>query len=141
MIYMPGQDRQPHKACRQCTSPHHWHTCIAQVQCAHNQVLGLFQHSNIPSQCVLSTEPGGQGPLLKGVVYGSRLLEDVPEGHRHPPTQLGDEQAVCSIVGHFTPCWLTLQNCRIFHISILLVCKKLKGGAKIENSNHEHFKT
>ena len=38
MIYLPGQDRRPHRACRQCTSPHHWHTCI--LHCANNWVLG-----------------------------------------------------------------------------------------------------
>lgn len=59
---------------------------------------------------MLPTEPWGQGPLLKRIVDGSGLLEDVPEGHRHPPAQLSDEQAVRSIVRHFTPCWLALLD-------------------------------
>ena len=57
---------------------------------------------------MLPTEPWRQGPLLKGVVDGGRLLEDVAKGDCHPPAQLGDEQTVRSIVCHFPPCWLTL---------------------------------
>ena len=56
-----------------------------------------------PSQCVLPTESGGQRPLLKGVVDGGGLFEDVPQSHRHASAQLGDKQAVSSIVGHLTP--------------------------------------
>ena len=59
--------------------------------------------SSTPSQCVLPTESGGQRPLLKGVVDGGGLFEDVPQSHRHASAQLGDKQAVSSVVGHLTP--------------------------------------
>merc|ERR1719323_1534137 len=59
--------------------------------------------TGVPSQCVLPTESGGERPLLKGVVDGGGLFEDVPQGHRHASAQLGDKQAVSSIVGHLTP--------------------------------------
>merc|ERR1719370_2648952 len=39
--------------------------------------------AGVPSQCVLPAEPWGQGPFLKRVVDGGRLLEDVPKGDRH----------------------------------------------------------
>ena len=69
----------------------------------------------VPSQCVLPTEPWGQGSLLKGVVNGGGLLEDVPEGDRHPPAQLCDEQPVRGVVCHFPPCWLALGRARFIN--------------------------
>merc|ERR1719219_1682961 len=80
-----------------------------------------FLPTGIPSQCVLPTEPWRQGPLLKWVVDGGGLLEDVAKGDRHSPAQLGDEQTVSSVVCHFPPCWLTLCGVDIDILSSRLV--------------------
>ena len=52
---------------------------------------------------MFSSEPGRKGSLLKGVVDGGWLLEDVAQGDGHPSAQLRDEEGVGRVLGHLAP--------------------------------------